>query len=144
MILVALLIGIILIVAAVRNSQGALFDALYQDVPGFVVWGAALFAIGAIGFIPDLKPVSRGLLILVIVVIVLHNYQKIIQGFQNLWQNPPAAETLSNSTLSNSTLSQITAPASAATGAASSIMQNNLSGRFDPTQPLVQGFGANG
>lgn len=91
MVLLALFIGAILIVAAVRNSQGALFDALYKDVPGYVVWAAAIFAIGAIGFIPGLKPVSRGLLALVIVVIVMNNYKKILAGFQDAWQHPPAA-----------------------------------------------------
>ena len=89
--IVALAIGIILIVSAVRNSQGALFTALGQDVPKFVVWFAAIFAIGAIGFIPGLKPISRLLLALVIIVIIVNNYKKIIAGFQNAWQHPPAA-----------------------------------------------------
>lgn len=124
MILFALFIGAILIVAAVRNSQGALFDALYTDVPGFVVWAAAIFAIGAVGFIPGFKPVSRGLLALVIVVIVMRNYQKILTGFQDAWQNPPAA-------------SETAAPASAATGAIPSIAQSGLSGDGS-------GFGAGG
>lgn len=91
MIIVALLIGVILLVAAIRNSQNALFSALAQDVPGYVVWAAAIFAVGAIGFVPALKPVSRGLLTLIIIVLVLHNYKQIIAGFQNAWQNPPKA-----------------------------------------------------
>lgn len=82
MILVALMIGIILVVAAIRNSQASLFSALATDVPQFVVWAAALLALGMIGFIPGLKPISRGLLALVIVVIVLRNYSGIISGFQ--------------------------------------------------------------
>jgi hypothetical protein len=81
-ILVALMIGIILVVAAIRNSQASLFSALATDVPQFVVWAAALLALGMIGFIPGLKPISRGLLALVIVVIVLRNYSGIISGFQ--------------------------------------------------------------
>lgn len=112
MILFALFIGVILIVAAVRNSQGALFDALYKDVPGYVVWAAAIFALGAIGFVPNLKPVSRGLLALVIVVIVMRNYKQILKGFQDAWQNPPAAVE--------------TAPASAATNAPNSSSLNNV------------------
>ena len=111
--LIALFIGIILIVSAVRNSQGALFGALEQDVPKFVVWGAAIIAVGAIGVIPGLKPVSRWLLALVIVVIVVNNYQKLVKGFQNAWQNSPQNDnqpaTTSSGTSSNS----------AATGAAS-------------------------
>lgn len=83
MILIALMIGIILVVAAIRNSQASLFSALATDVPQFVVWAAALLALGMIGFIPGLKPVSRGLLALVIVVIVLRNYQGILAGFSS-------------------------------------------------------------
>lgn len=93
MILIALLIGVILIVAAIRNSQGSLFSALATDVPGFVVWAAAIFAVGAIGFVPGLKPISRGLLALVLVVLILRNYQQILAGFKNAWTNPPAAGT---------------------------------------------------
>lgn len=84
MILVALFVGAVLIVAAIRNSQAALFQALSTDVPGYVVWAAALLALGLIGFVPGLKPISRGLLALVLVVIVMQNYQAIITGFQSV------------------------------------------------------------
>lgn len=119
MVLVALFIGAILIVAAIRNSQGTLFSALYKDVPGYVVWAAAIFAIGAIGFIPGLKPVSRGLLALVIVVIVMRNYKQILAGFQNAWTNPPAAVPNSPSN------------GSAASGAPNNGTLNNLLGSQD-------------
>lgn len=78
----ALLIGVVLIVAALRNTHSTLFAALGHDVPGFVIWGAAIFGVAVIGFIPGLKPVSRGLLALVVVVIVLTNYKQILAGFQ--------------------------------------------------------------
>ena len=87
--LIALLIGIVLIVSAVRNSQGALFTALEADVPKFVIWAAAILAVGAIGVVPGLKPVSRWLLALVIVVIVVNNYQRLVSGFQSAVKNAP-------------------------------------------------------
>jgi hypothetical protein len=80
MALIIILIAAILIVAAIRDSQGDLFNALGQDVPAFVVWGAAIFLVGAIGFIKPLKPVSQGLLVLILLVIVVNNYQAIITG----------------------------------------------------------------
>lgn len=80
MALVALIVGAVLIAAAIRNTQGVLFSALSEDLPAFMVWAAAIFAVGAIGFIPGLKPVSRGLLALVIVVIIMRNHQAIITG----------------------------------------------------------------
>lgn len=101
MILIALVIGIVLVVAALRNTQGALFGALGTDVPGFVVWGAALFAIGALGYVPGLKPVSRGLLALVIIVIVMNNYQAVLAGFTAASQ--PQAPSSGGSTASAST-----------------------------------------
>lgn len=78
----------ILIVAAVRNSQGALFKAIGQDAPAFIVWAAAILAIGAVGFVPGLKPVSRLLIALVIVVLFVNNYKQAISGFQNAWTQP--------------------------------------------------------
>lgn len=114
--IVALLIGVILVVAAVRNSQDALFSALATDAPKFVVWAAAIFAVGAIGFIPGLRPVSRLLLALVVVVLVVNNYQAIVNGFTNAWQNPPKAGSSTSSGAS-------TAPASSATSAAQGATQ---------------------
>lgn len=81
MILVVLAIGIVILVASLRGTYSALFTAIGTDVPGFVVWAAAIVALGALGFIPGLKPVSRGLLALVVVVLVFQNYQNIIAGF---------------------------------------------------------------
>jgi hypothetical protein len=95
--LIALFLGIVFIVAAVRNSQGALFTALETDVPKFVIWGAAIIAVGAIGAIPGLKGPSRLLLALVITVIIVNNYQKLIIGFQSAWTNPPAAPQVTSS-----------------------------------------------
>lgn len=86
MILVLLLIAALLIVSAIRDTQGDLFAALREDVPAFGTQAAALIALGLIGFIPGLKPVSKGLLALVIVVIVVNNYQAITKGFQNAWK----------------------------------------------------------
>lgn len=92
----ALAIAVLLIVSAIRNTHGQLLGALLQDVPGFAIWGAAIFAVAVIGFIPGLKPVSRGLLALVLLVIILTNYRAILDGFQTTWQGaakqaaPPA------------------------------------------------------
>lgn len=131
MILVLLFIGVVLVIAAFRNSQGALFTALYEDVPGFVVWAAAIFAIGAVGFIPGLKPVSRGILALVIVVIVLRNYKNIITGFQNMWTDPPKAAPAGGTAQTNGT-------SNTGTG---SITGNSA---IDNILSSVQSFGGNG
>jgi len=79
------------IVVAINDTQGDLFAALRQDMPQFVVWAAAIVALGIVGFVPGLKPISRGLLALVVVAIILNNYRNILAGFQNSWANVPAS-----------------------------------------------------
>ncbi len=82
MILFLVVLAIVLIVAAVRDTQGDLFAALGEDVRGFGVWGAALLAVGALGFIPGIRPVARALLVLVLVVLFVNNYQAIVTGIR--------------------------------------------------------------
>lgn len=106
-----LFIGAILIVAAVRNSQGDLFTAIKTDAPDFAIWAAAIVALGVIGFVPGLKPISRGLLALVILVLILRNYQNIIAGFNNAWQGAQKQSTEtapSNSTTSGGSVGGLT------------------------------------
>jgi len=85
----ALIIAVVLIVSAIRGTHGDLLGALAADVPEYVVWGAAILGVAVLGFIPGLKPISRGLLALVVVVLILTNYKAIIEGFQNAWQGAP-------------------------------------------------------
>ena len=93
MILVALVIGAVLIAAAIRGTQGQLFAALGEDLPPFVVWAAALVAVGAIGFIPGIRTPARLLLGLVIAVLILNNYQAILSGFAAVSTPHPATAT---------------------------------------------------
>jgi hypothetical protein len=69
-----LVIGVVLIVSAINGTQSQLVLMLRRDFTGtgnFVYWLAALLAIGAIGYIEKLKPVSDGFLVLVILVLLL-------------------------------------------------------------------------
>lgn len=84
MALIALLIAVVLIVSAIRGTQGDLMTALRQDVPAFAIWAAALFGVAVIGYVPGLKPVSRGLLALLVVVLILSNYQRLLAAFQGV------------------------------------------------------------
>lgn len=93
MTLVVLAIGVVILVASLRGTHANLFKAIGTDVPGFVVWAAAIVALGTLGFIPALKPVSRGLLALVIVVLVFQNYGPILTGLAEVATPPKAKET---------------------------------------------------
>ena len=83
MVFVLLLIGVVLISVAYKGTQHDLFAELAKDIPNFGIMAAAIVALGIVGFIPGLKPISRGLLGLVILVIVFNNYDKVIPGFKN-------------------------------------------------------------
>lgn len=81
MIIILVLIAAVLIVAAIRDTQGDLFAALRDDVPAFGTWAAAIVLLGALGFVPGARPVSRALIVLVFVVLFVNNYQTIVAGF---------------------------------------------------------------
>ncbi len=69
-----LIIGITLIVAAVRNTQGTLVDLLIRDFSGegnFVYWIVALLLVGSVGYVPRLKPISDGFLVIIILALLL-------------------------------------------------------------------------
>lgn len=87
---VLIVLGLVLVVAAIRGTEEELFGALGQDVPGYAIWAAAIVAVGVVGFVPGLKGVSRGLLALVVFVLILRNAQGILTGFQNAWQGAAA------------------------------------------------------
>jgi hypothetical protein len=74
------LFGIVLIVTGVRgaitNGNPSLVSLVKDDFTGndpFWKWMLAILLIGAIGYIPDMRPISRGFMALVILVFVLDN-----------------------------------------------------------------------
>jgi len=79
----AIVIGAILLVVALRNTQGDFGDALATDFPGFFKWTMAIGFILGLGFIPGMEKPSRWLLALVALVIVLTQYNAIINGFKS-------------------------------------------------------------
>lgn len=80
---IALIIGGILIVVAFQGTHTRLATELEHDIPGFFKWAIAIIAVLGLGYIPGLREPSRWLLGLVVLVIVLTQYQNIINGFKN-------------------------------------------------------------
>lgn len=69
-----LIIGITLIVSAVRNTVTDLITLIKGDFSGqgnFLYWIAALLLVGAVGYIPRLKPISDGLLVAIVLAVLL-------------------------------------------------------------------------
>ena len=92
---VLLVAGVVLVVAAVRNTQQELFYLMARDFTGqhnFIYWFLSILIIGAVGYIPKMKPISDGFLILVILVLFL----KKGTGFFDMFQKQIAATDVSS------------------------------------------------
>lgn len=80
-----LIVGLVLVVTGFRGTTEALGQQIAEDFSGegnFTAWVVAILFIGALGYIPGFRPVSNGLLVLLILVILLAD-QKDNQGFFN-------------------------------------------------------------
>lgn len=72
-----LVVGITLLTAGVRGTQGTLFSLIQGDFSGsdnFVYWFVAIILVGLLGYVPKLKYLSWAFLALILVVLLLsHN-----------------------------------------------------------------------
>jgi|ERR1700733_221540 len=71
-----LAVAIAAIVTGLRGTQGQLLTLLKSDFTtsnNFGIWILAIVAVGSLGYVPGLKTISNGLLILVVVVLLLSN-----------------------------------------------------------------------
>lgn len=69
-----IILGVVLLVAAVRGTQDDLFALVKGDLTGpnnFIYWLVAILFIGSIGYIPKLRPLSITFMVLVVIVLVL-------------------------------------------------------------------------
>ena len=74
--LALILIGLLFLVAAVRDQLSTLLNLIKGDFTGsgnFVYFVAAIVVIGAIGYSDKLKPLSDAFLFLVILVLIISN-----------------------------------------------------------------------
>lgn len=85
-----LIAGAVLIISGAQGTAGDMFTLLEGEFTGsdgqkaFIPWFLAILIIGAIGYIPDLKPISTGFLALVILTLILKNggfFDKFNQAF---------------------------------------------------------------
>lgn len=70
------IIGLALLISGVKNTQDQLFTLVKGDFTGdknFIFWVVSILIIGAIGYVPKLKPIANSFLVLVVVVLFLSN-----------------------------------------------------------------------
>ena len=92
---VLIVAGSVLLIAAVRNTQQQLFYLLALDFTGpknFVFWVFSILVIGAVGYIPRLKPISDGFLILVILALFIRKGAGFFDMFQTQIATTQAAK----------------------------------------------------
>jgi len=78
---VLLIVGVLIIVVAIRNTQNQLGALVVNDFTGpgnFFYWIAAIFIIGALGYVDELKAPSRAMLALILIALLISN-----RGFFN-------------------------------------------------------------
>lgn len=78
--IVLLIVAILLVVAAINNKMADLgeltaetFNPSDGSAVGFPVWVVAIFGIGSLGYIKEIRPVANAFLVLIIISIVLSN-----------------------------------------------------------------------
>jgi hypothetical protein len=131
-----LLVGAVVIVAAVRETAGTLGADLAQDVPGFAKWALAIGGVGALQWVPGLQTIARSLLGLVILVIVLNNWSAFLSGIKALSPAPASVTpppTPAQAYISNPTSPSITAAEISGTG--------NINAAAAPIAALGLGMG---
>lgn len=116
---IMLLFGAIMLVVAFRGNQAKLGALLKKDFSGegnFFYWLSALCAIGAVGYVPQLRIFSRLLIGLVMIVLVLATNRNGKGGFFDRFTAALGGIKASAPTASENTQSG-TAPAPQANGA---------------------------
>jgi hypothetical protein len=101
-----LFIGLALIIVTARNTQATFTDRVANDFKGpgnFFYWIVAIVIIGAVGYVPKLKPVSDIFLVLVLLAVFLQAgkngvFQQFTSAITGTVSNPttPAAASATN------------------------------------------------
>ncbi|MDE2019968.1 MAG: hypothetical protein KGJ13_06520 [Patescibacteria group bacterium] len=84
-----ILIGAVLVVSGVRNTQAQLWALIQNDFVGpggFIVWAAAIAVVGGMGYIPKLRPLSIAFMTLLLLVLVISN-KGVFAQLQNFIQS---------------------------------------------------------
>jgi hypothetical protein len=141
-----IIIGVVLLISSARNTltnqQGTgLYQLLASDFTGsdnFIYWAVAILLIGALGYVPKLKPLSVAFMTLVILVLFLKKGTGVFSQFVSaVGSTQSVTPTLSVSSGSSSSSSS-----SSSTSSLGSL--GNLSSLFGSSNSNVTGAPAPG
>jgi hypothetical protein len=71
-----LIVGLVLVISAVRGTSSQLLTLLKGDFTGsnnFTAWMLAILLVGSLGYIKQIQPLSRAFLVLLVIVLLLSN-----------------------------------------------------------------------
>jgi hypothetical protein len=116
--------GVIFILTGLNGNPSALYAAVKNDFTGqnnFIYWMLSILTLGALGYIPDLKNLSRLFIVLVVIVLLLDNggFFTQLQAFVKSTSSPSTSGTgaaSTGSTGSSSTGSPATSTGSTQNG----------------------------
>jgi len=83
---VLIIVGTVMLVAAVQGTQAQLGSQIATDGQGFLKYAIAVGAVGAVGYVSDLRTISRLFMALILISLVLSNSKSgtgLIGNFQN-------------------------------------------------------------
>lgn len=120
--------GLLLTIAGAKNNQGNLFTLLQGDFTGsksFIWWTASIVGIGAVGYVPKLRPLSNIFLALIIIVFILAQYKNGTNIFTNfitqLKAGTSGAQTAANDNGATATQTSSTGLAAGASALATAL-----------------------
>jgi hypothetical protein len=91
-----LIVGIVLLSAALRGQAGTLFSTLKSDFTGsgnYIYWVVAILVVGSVGYVKKLQPISDAFLGLVLIVLFLSN-KGFFSQFMSALQSPSNCPSL--------------------------------------------------
>jgi hypothetical protein len=87
---VFIFVGVVLLISGALGTSDSLLTLVKGDLTGknnFGYWILSIAIIGAIGYVQDLRALSRAFLLLVIVVLILHEDKQGSGGFFTEFQS---------------------------------------------------------
>lgn len=103
---VLLLLGLLLLIVAVRGTHGALFDLIRSEFTGagnFLLFVAAVVIIGSLGYVRPLKPLAAAFIGLIVLAYLFNNKGGIFKQFEDQIKSPEAPAKTATSTSSGTT-----------------------------------------
>ncbi len=133
--ILALLFGIMLVEVGVRNNAKPLFGQLATDAQGFLALGAAIMILAVLGSIDTIRPVAKALLVLVFVVFLLKNGNKIVTGL-----TASASATAVDTNTGNQTYNPNASPSSNSSTSSSSSSTSDYVQTAEKWAPVIESF----